>query len=168
MNGQRIADETNKSYIFMWRGYKACISSQLPKLSSVELQRRYKLAMEFIKKPSLPAPSSQVGFTQASSQAGASSQAEAAPSYEASTEAALSSQVDPLTDVMTQPDPLPPNSAPNTFKKPNPAIFFSTSSSASAQSTSTSSSRPSSQSILSDGDEPSQIPETQFNMDGEF
>ena len=50
LNGQKIADETKKSYFFIWRGYKACISSQLPKLSHKELDRRFKLAMDSIKK----------------------------------------------------------------------------------------------------------------------
>lgn len=47
-NAKRIADETKKSHFFIWRGYKAYISSQLPKLSSHELERRFKLAMDSI------------------------------------------------------------------------------------------------------------------------
>ena len=39
-----------KSHFFVWRGYKACISSQLPKLSSNELERRFKLAKDSIEK----------------------------------------------------------------------------------------------------------------------
>lgn len=50
LNGQEVANQTKKTYTFMWRGYKACISSQLPKLSASELERRYKLAISFIKK----------------------------------------------------------------------------------------------------------------------
>lgn len=50
LNGQRVANDTKKSYVFMWRGYRACISSQLPKLSSIEITRRFKLAMDFINK----------------------------------------------------------------------------------------------------------------------
>ena len=49
MNGQVVANETNRTYIFLWRGYKACISSQLPKLSNTEVRRRFKLAMKFLK-----------------------------------------------------------------------------------------------------------------------
>ena len=30
--------------MFIWRGYKACISSQQPKLTTIELKRRYELA----------------------------------------------------------------------------------------------------------------------------
>lgn len=48
LNGQRVADETKKTYTFMWRGYKACISSQLPKLSPHEIKRRFNLAIKFI------------------------------------------------------------------------------------------------------------------------
>lgn len=33
----------------MWRGYKACVSSQQPKLNSIELARRYNLAIKSIK-----------------------------------------------------------------------------------------------------------------------
>lgn len=36
--------------MFTWRGYKACISSQLPKLNNHELKRRFQLAMQTIKK----------------------------------------------------------------------------------------------------------------------
>ena len=50
INGQQIADKSKKSHVFEWRGYKACISSQLPKLSSFELERRFKLAMDSIAK----------------------------------------------------------------------------------------------------------------------
>ena len=50
INGQRIANDTKKSYVFLWKGYKACISSQLPKLSSHEMERRFKLAMDSIRK----------------------------------------------------------------------------------------------------------------------
>ena len=50
LNGQVIANETNKNYIFVWRGYTACISAQLPKLSAKELDRRFNLAMESISK----------------------------------------------------------------------------------------------------------------------
>ena len=101
INGQKIADDTKKSYIFIWRGYKACISSQLPKLTSTELDRRFKLAMDSIKKQS-----------------------------EASTQI---------------------------FKKPSSPI-------SSSGPSSSLSSRGSSDSISSE--EPSQIPETQFDMQG--
>ena len=50
LNGQRIADDTERTYTFIWRGYKACISSQLPKLSSIELNRRFQLAVQSIQK----------------------------------------------------------------------------------------------------------------------
>ena len=90
----------------MWRGYKACISSQLPKLSSFELERRFKLAMESISKMS---------------------------------------------------------EGEHVFKKPSQVS--SSSSSGSAQSSS-SSSRASSQSIQSDHEETTQIPETQFDLEG--
>lgn len=49
INGQRIADETKKSHFFTWRGYKACVSSEIPKFSTRELNRRYQLAMKSIK-----------------------------------------------------------------------------------------------------------------------
>ena len=49
-NAQQIADDTKKAYVFMWRGYKACISSQLPKLTSFEIDRRFSLAMDSINK----------------------------------------------------------------------------------------------------------------------
>ena len=109
--GQLVANETKKTHTFVWRGYKACISSQLPKLSSFELERRFKLAMDFINK---------------------------------GTDACQSSQ----TEV---------------FKVP---IQIS-SSSASGQSSS-SSSLVSSQSLQSDLEEPTQIPETQFNLDCKY
>ena len=48
LNGQKIADETERTYMFMWRGYRACVSSQLPMFSSHELKRRFNLAMESI------------------------------------------------------------------------------------------------------------------------
>lgn len=111
VNGQRVANDTNKSYIFMWRGYKACISSNLPKLLSHELNWRYKLATEAISK--LPK--------------------------------------EPESE---------PSKNPEVFRKPSPPNHST--SSTSVQSSS-SSSRGSSQSILSDLEEPTQIPETQFD-----
>lgn len=48
-NGQKVADETGKTYTFMWQGYRACVSSQLAKLTSFEVKRRFDLAMKFIK-----------------------------------------------------------------------------------------------------------------------
>ena len=50
LNGQQIADETKKNHYFVWKGYTACVSSEIPKLSTVELQRRFNLAMESIQK----------------------------------------------------------------------------------------------------------------------
>lgn len=50
LDGQKIADDTKRTHVFVWRGYKGCISSQIPKLTSFELKRRYNLAMEFIEK----------------------------------------------------------------------------------------------------------------------
>lgn len=58
LKGQLVANETRKMYTFTWRGYKACVSSKLPKLSHTELKRRFNLAMKSIqddksfKKPS--------------------------------------------------------------------------------------------------------------------
>ena len=120
-NGQRIADETKKTNFFMWRGYRACISSGLPKLSAIELDRRYKLAMDSINK-----------------------------SAKTETEAS-SSQTAPGTA---------PSQVEDGFKKP-----YQPPSSSSCQSSSSSSGRLSSQSILSDSEEITQIPETQFDMD---
>ena len=64
LNGQRVADDTGKSYTFVWRGYKACVSSKLGKLTTHELRRRFQLAMKFIseddgqfKKPNTPSQS---------------------------------------------------------------------------------------------------------------
>ena len=50
LDGQKTANETKRTYMFTWRGYKACISSQLPKLNNHELRRRFDLAMQSIKK----------------------------------------------------------------------------------------------------------------------
>ena len=50
LDGQAIADNSGRTHIFIWRGYKACVSSQIPKLTTTELKRRYELAMQFIKK----------------------------------------------------------------------------------------------------------------------
>lgn len=47
-NGQRIANDTNKTYTFIWRGYKACVSSQLPNMTTFEMKRRFSLAMQSI------------------------------------------------------------------------------------------------------------------------
>ena len=119
LNGQKIADDTKKTYVFMWRGYKACISGQLPKLSSYELERRYKLAMESIQKMKVDKEAA----TQETSEG-------------------LSSQL---------------------FKKPIPL-----SSSSSSMQSSSSSDRPSSQSLLCETDEVTQIPETQFDMESKL
>ena len=48
LNAQRIADDSKKAHFFTWKGYKACVSSELPKFTTVELSRRYKLAMKSI------------------------------------------------------------------------------------------------------------------------
>ena len=48
LNGQQVADETNKMYTFVWRGYKACVSSQQPKFNAHEVNRRFQLAMKCI------------------------------------------------------------------------------------------------------------------------
>ena len=48
LNGQRVADDTKKTYTFVWRGYRACVSSQLPKMTSYEIKRRFDLAMKSI------------------------------------------------------------------------------------------------------------------------
>lgn len=50
ISGKRVADETKRTFSFIWRGYKACISHQVPKLTTFELERRFKLAMDFIHK----------------------------------------------------------------------------------------------------------------------
>lgn len=50
VDGQKIANDTGRTHLFIWRGYKACISSQLPKLSNHEIKRRFDLAMQSIKK----------------------------------------------------------------------------------------------------------------------
>lgn len=50
INAQRIADKTGKSHFFTWKGYHACVSSEIPKFTTSELHRRYKLAMQSIKK----------------------------------------------------------------------------------------------------------------------
>ena len=60
LNGQRVADDTGKTYKFMWRGYRACVSCNLPKLTANEIRRRFNLAMKNIaedgqfKKPATP------------------------------------------------------------------------------------------------------------------
>lgn len=48
LNGQRVANDTKKTYTFMWRGYKACVSSQIPKITTIEMKRRFELALKFI------------------------------------------------------------------------------------------------------------------------
>lgn len=48
LNGQTVADQTKKAFFFTWRGYRACISSELPKFSAIELKRRFDLAMKSI------------------------------------------------------------------------------------------------------------------------
>ena len=50
LNAQRAADAEKKSQFFTWKGYKACVSSEIPKFTTRELSRRYKLALECIKK----------------------------------------------------------------------------------------------------------------------
>lgn len=52
LNGQSVADDTKRPYVFYWRGYKACISSNLPKLNIHEMRRRFKLAMIYVKENS--------------------------------------------------------------------------------------------------------------------
>lgn len=118
LSGQKIANDTGKSHFFVWKGYKACISSQLPKLSTHEITRRFNLAMESIKKSDneeqLFRPSRNV------------------------------------------------ENIDNDVKK----AAISVSSSASGQSSSYSSSRTSTDSLISD--DLTQIPETQFVMEGKF
>lgn len=63
LNGQTIADKTERTYMFIWRGYKACVSSQLAKLTSHELKRRFNLAMESIEKAKKKAENEVIGFT---------------------------------------------------------------------------------------------------------
>lgn len=48
LNSQKIANETQKAHVFIWRGYKGCVSSQIPKLTVPEMKRRFNLAMESI------------------------------------------------------------------------------------------------------------------------
>ena len=33
LDGQKIAIESGKTHIFTWRGYKACISNQIPQVA---------------------------------------------------------------------------------------------------------------------------------------
>lgn len=70
-------------YTFVWRGYKACISCNLPKLNSHELNRRFDLAMEFLqkegakeisfKKPNVPSSSASAQSSSSSSRASSES-----------------------------------------------------------------------------------------------
>ena len=32
LDGQKIANRTDRTHVFIWRGYKACISSKVPKV----------------------------------------------------------------------------------------------------------------------------------------
>ena len=116
-NGQEIADKTKRSYVFVWRGYKACISSQLPKLTTYEMKRRFNLAMDSIKK--------------------------------------LREKED--DDVFFN---------PTQDRLKTPSNLTPVSSSSSAAQSSSSSSQASQDSITSE--EPTQIPETQFVMEGKF
>ena len=50
LDGQAKADLEKKCYFFTWRGYRACIASQIPKLTHHELKRRFQLAMQHITK----------------------------------------------------------------------------------------------------------------------
>lgn len=76
LNGQRSADEAGKSYFFTWRGYRACVASGLPKLTTRELNRRYKLAIDCINKEGKYFETTQMstsGRSSSSSSAGSSS-----------------------------------------------------------------------------------------------
>lgn len=71
VQAQRIADENKKTHMFVWRGYKACVSSQIPKLTTQELKRRFNLAMKSVqdgefKRPSQPSSSFSIPQTQLS------------------------------------------------------------------------------------------------------
>ena len=103
--------------MFIWRGYKACVSSNLPKMSTRELGRRFDLAMESIKKM----------------------------------------EKEREEDVFFQP-------TQPTQSSTIPARQAVSSSSSGTQHSSSSSSRSSSQTLESE--EPTQIPETQFDMGG--
>lgn len=48
LNAQQIANDTGGKYVFIWRGYRACVSANIPKFSHTELERRFKLAMNYI------------------------------------------------------------------------------------------------------------------------
>ena len=123
MEGQRIADSTKKSYFFEWRGYKACISSQLPKLSIHEVNRRFELAMQSIQK---------------------AKEQEQGPSV-----------------------PLPDDEV--VFKKPTtPSLASNSSSQSSGSQPESTSSQQSVSSLSLESEEPTQIPETQFDMDGKY
>lgn len=109
MNGQKIADKTRKTHFFTWRGYRACISSQLPRLSKPEINRRFKLAMETIRN---------------------------------------------LEKGESQPDTFKKPSTPSSDSQPNSLSSPGSQQQSSSQNSST--------------EEPTQIPETQFHMEGKL
>ena len=49
INAQKVADKAGKAHFFTWKGYRACVASQLPKFNTIELSRRYKLAIQCLK-----------------------------------------------------------------------------------------------------------------------
>ena len=80
LNGQRIADKSGKAHFFTWRGYQGCVSSEIPRFTTKEITRRYKLAMESIEKRGVKKEffettkmSSASGRSSSSSSAGSSS-----------------------------------------------------------------------------------------------
>ena len=48
LDGQKIANDSRKTHFFVWRGYKGCISSELPKLNKHAILRRFHLAKSFL------------------------------------------------------------------------------------------------------------------------
>ena len=73
-DGQRIADETKKSHFFTWRGYKGCISSQIPRLNFREIKRQFDLAMESLKQQERSSQSSTASAQSSSSSCRVSSE----------------------------------------------------------------------------------------------
>lgn len=124
LDGQRRADDLKRSYFFTWRGYKACISNQIPKLTTTELKRRFNLAMQYIKKKEEEEGEGEQFF---------------------------------------YPTQKSENPQKEIFRAPEQSA---SSSSSGSQQSSSSSLRGSSDSLLSE--EPTQIPETQFQMNGKY
>lgn len=91
-DGLQTARETQKTHFFEWRGYKACVSSQLPDFSRTELNRRYQLAIKSLANneqsffETTPMSSASARSTSSSSQGSQASQASSIISEEGSQE----------------------------------------------------------------------------------